>query len=125
MDGTEAREEELLRSKVLTALKDIACCDYRLGVGQLGLIQDVQVSEEGAVSVKVLPCCIFGMNRLVTSVREGLGRIEGITKAEVDVAWDQVWDRMSQEGKGMLQLDLKALAQKHGLKPWGSSSQKP
>ena len=44
------------------------------------------MSEEGAVSVKVLPCCIFGMNRLVTSVREGLGRIEGITKAEVDVA---------------------------------------
>lgn len=124
MSGTKGREEELLRSEVLKALKNIGCCDYRLGVGQLGLIQDVQVGKEGEVSVKVLPCCIFGMTRLVTSVKEGLGRIKAVTKVEVDVAWDQVWDRdhMSQEGKSVLQLDLKAMAEKHGLKGWGSSA---
>ena len=115
--------QQLLHDEVVEALKDIACCDQRLGVGQLGLIQDVSVDSERAVAVKVLPCCIFGMTRLVTSVKEGLGRIEGITKVEVDVAWDQVSrrDNMSPEGKGTVRLDLKALAAKYGLKAWGSS----
>ena len=122
MDGTREKSGELLRAEVLESLKDIGCCDYRFGVGQLGLVQDVQVNEERAVSVKVLPCCIFGMTRLVTSVKEGLEGIEGIAHLDVDVAWDQIGarDRMPQDGKQPLQLDLKALAQKHGLKAWGN-----
>jgi metal-sulfur cluster biosynthetic enzyme len=122
MDGTKGENEELLRTEVLESLKNIGCCDYRFGVGQLGLVQDVRVSEERAVSVKVLPCCIFGMTRLVTSVKEGLEGIEGIARVDVDVAWDQIGsrDRVPQDDKQPLRLDLKALAQKHGLKPWGN-----
>ncbi len=122
MDGTKGKNEELLRAEVLESLKNIGCCDYRFGVGQMGLVQDVRVSEERAVSVKVLPCCIFGMTRLVTSVKEGLEGIEGIARVDVDVAWDQIGsrDRVPQDDKQPLRLDLKALAQKHGLKPWGN-----
>ena len=117
-------EQRHLRSEVLEALKNIACCDYRLGVGQLGLVRDAEVTEGGVACVKVVPCCIFGMTRLVTSVEAGLRTIEGIKEVQVDVAWDQVWDRdrMSSEGRKMLQLDLKGLADRHGLKAWGSSS---
>ena len=119
-------KEQHLKNEVVEALKSVACCDQRLGVGQLGLIQDVGVDAERVVSVKVLPCCVFGMTRLVTSVKEGLGQIEGITNVEVEVAWDQVWrrDNISPDDKGPLQFDLKALAEKHGLKGWGSSQQK-
>ena len=122
MDGTKGKNEELLRTEVLESLKNIGCCDYRFGVGQMGLVQDVRVSEERAVSVKVLPCCIFGMTRLVTSVKEGLEGIEGIARVDVDVAWDQIGsrDRVPQDDKQPIRLDLKALAQKHGLKPWGN-----
>jgi metal-sulfur cluster biosynthetic enzyme len=123
MGETNGHDGGPLRAEVLNALKGIACCDFRLGVGQLGLVQDAQVSEDGAVSVKVLPCCIFGMTRLVTSVKEGLEKIEGATNVEVEVAWDHVWDRsrMSQEGRQTLQLDLKGMAEKQGLKAWGAS----
>ena len=118
----KGENEELLRTEVLESLKNIGCCDYRFGVGQMGLVQDVRVSEERAVSVKVLPCCIFGMTRLVTSVKEGLEGIEGIARVDVDVAWDQIGsrDRVPQDDKQPLRLDLKALAQKHGLKAWGN-----
>ena len=120
-------EEQALKSRVAEVLKNVACCDLRLGVGQLGLVQDVSVDAASGVSVKVLPCCIFGMTRLVTSVKESLGSIEGIAKVEVDVAWDQVWrrDSITPKSQGPLQLDLKALAEKHGLKSWASSQQKP
>ena len=123
MGETDGNDGGPLRAEVLNALKGIACCDYRLGVGEMGLVEDARVREDGTVSVKVVPCCIFGMTRLVTSVKEGLEKIEGTKNVEVDVAWDHVWDRsnMSQEGRQTLQLDLKGMAEKHGLKPWGAS----
>ena len=127
MAKEQEKGRDLLRSEVLEALEGVACCDFRVGVGQLGLVQDVQVSEDGVASVKVLPCCVFGMTKLVTSVKEGIAGIEGITEVEVDVAWDQIGNRelMSVDSSRLLGLDLKTLAEKQGLKAWGSSLQTP
>ena len=99
----------------------MGCCDARFGVGQLGLVHDVKVGEDGAVSVKVLPCCIFGMTRLVTSVKESLSELENVSSVEVDVAWDQIGKTgpAPQPGGKVLKLDLDTLTRKHGLKPWG------
>ena len=111
-----------LDEKVRDALQGVACCDVRFGVGQLGLVHDVQVEGEGAVSVKVLPCCIFGMTRLVTSVKESLAQVESVTSVEVDVAWDQIGRNkpVPQAGQQALKLDLQSLARKHGLKSWAA-----
>ena len=68
----------------------MGCCDARFGVGQLGLVHDVKVGEDGAVSVKVLPCCIFGMTRLVTSVKESLSELERWAP-ETFPAWKWTW----------------------------------
>jgi metal-sulfur cluster biosynthetic enzyme len=121
MSGPNGQPEELLEGRVREALQGVGCCDARFGVGQLGLVHDVQVKGEGAVSVKVLPCCIFGMTRLVTSVRESLAGLEDVTSVQVDVAWDQVGNRnpAPQADQQVLQLDLETLARKHGIKPWG------
>ncbi len=124
MNDSRHKEEEALKGQVYEALKSVGCCDYRFGVAQLGLVHDVQVDEERRVRVKVLPCCIFGMTRLVTSVQEGLAEIEGINRVDVDVAWDQMdqRSRVSQASGAVLQLNLEALAQEHGLKGWGSTA---
>lgn len=120
--GTEMMEAERLKGRVIDALKGIGCCDFRFGVGQMGLVEHVEVGDRGDVSVRVVPCCIFGMTRLVTSVKEGLRETQGITKLDVDVAWDRVGDRdrMSRDGASPLSLDLKGMAERHGLKAWGS-----
>ena len=107
--------------RVREALQSVGCCDARFGVGQLGLVHDVKVGEDGAVSVKVLPCCIFGMTRLVTSVKESLSELEDVASVEVEVAWDQIGKTspVPQPGRQALKLDLDTLTRKHGLKPWG------
>ena len=124
MSGPNGQPEKLLEATVREALQGVGCCDVRFGVGQLGLVHDVTVREEGTVSVKVLPCCIFGMTRLVTSVKESLAGLEDVTSVQVDVAWDQVGNRnpVPQADQQVLQLDLEALARKHGIKPWGQDN---
>ena len=111
--------DEPLEDRVREALQRVGCCDARFGVGQLGLVHNVKVEGEGAVSVKVLPCCIFGMTRLVTSVKESLSELEDVASVEVDVAWDQIGKTNLAPQSGSQTLDLKSLTRKHGLKPWG------
>ena len=119
-----ADSEDQLKDRVLEALRGVGCCDFRFNVDQLGLISEVQVSDDRAVLVKVLPCCIFGMTRLVTSVKEGLALVDGLDQVEVEVAWDQLGERTSMPaaGMGILQLNLDAMAKEHGLKGWADRS---
>ena len=111
--------DEPLEDRVREALQRVGCCDARFGVGQLGLVHNVKVEGEGAVSVKVLPCCIFGMTRLVTSVKQSLSELEDVASVEVDVAWDQIGKTNLAPQSGSQTLDLESLTRKHGLKPWG------
>ena len=124
MGDSEDNGAALIETKVREALKGVGCCDFRFSVGQLGLVHDVAVSHEGNVAVKVLPCCIFGMTRLVTSVKGSLVGLEGVTDVEVEVAWDQIGKRdlIPKADRQVLQLDLETLARDHGLKGWGSAS---
>ena len=111
--------DEPLEDRVREALQRVGCCDARFGVGQLGLVHNVKVEGAGAVSVKVLPCCIFGMTRLVTSVKQSLAELEDVASVEVDVAWDQIGKTNLAPQSGSQTLDLESLTRKHGLKPWG------
>lgn len=121
MDFPVEQPDGTLEDRVREALQDVGCCDARFGVGQLGLVHDVKVGGEGAVSVEVLPCCIFGMTRLVTAVKESLSELEGVTSVEVEVAWDQIGKTSlaPQSGSQRLKLDLESLSRKQGVKPWG------
>ena len=114
-----------LNEQVMESLKGAGCCDFRFSIEQLGLISDVQVANDGRVSVRVLPCCVFGMTRLVTSVKESLAAIEGVGKVDVEVAWDQLGERGLARPmvSAPLQMNLESQAREHGLKPWGAPSQ--
>ncbi len=123
MNGPEKRAQEALQAKVQKALQDVGCCDFRFGVGELGLVHEVQVKQQGEVSVKVLPCCIFGMTRLVTSVKENLTGLDGVDNVEVEVAWDQIGNRnpVPQSGPQALKLDLHAMARERGIRGWADT----
>jgi hypothetical protein len=70
---------------------------------ELGLIYDVQISDEGEAKVLMTlttPNCPVAES-LPMEVEEKVGEIEGITKSKVEITFEPEWekDMMSEEAK--------------------------
>lgn len=107
-----------VREELVETLRTVACCDRRVGVGELGLIEGVRVTEEGVARVEILPCCTYGMARLEHEVEREARTVTGVTDVDVDVAWDEAWDpERVAETVDDATPDIEDLAEEYGLEP--------
>ena len=85
----------LTKESVLEALKVVKDPEIRLGIVNMGLIYDANISEDGKeVAIKMTlttPMCPYGP-MLVDQVREVAQDMDGVETATVDVVWDPRWD---------------------------------
>ncbi|UCF81179.1 MAG: DUF59 domain-containing protein [Acidobacteriota bacterium] len=85
----------LTKESVLEALKVVKDPEIRLGIVDLGLIYDVDISEDGKeVTIKMTltsPMCPYGQV-LINQVREIAQGMEGVETATVYVVWEPLWD---------------------------------
>lgn len=111
-------DQQRVRDELVESLRTVACCDQRVGVGELGLVDGVTVSDDGVAHIEVLPCCTYGMARLEHEVEQEARTVTGVTKVDVEVAWDGVWDpaEMAETVEDATP-DIEDLAEKHDLEP--------
>ena len=108
MKLTDERIEEL-GGEVVKVLKTIYDPEIPVDIYELGLVYDVQLSDEGEARVLMTlttPNCPVAES-LPNEVQEKVGEIEGIVKASVEITFEPAWtkDMMSEEAKfelGML-----------------------
>ena len=96
--NTDAAAEEdqrpITKETILEALMPIQDPEIRIGVVDLGLIYDVEISEAKAVTVKMTlttPACPYG-EMLVAQVQKTAADFPGVTDAKVDLVWEPMWD---------------------------------
>ena len=92
-----------LGEEVIKVLKTIYDPEIPVDIYELGLIYDVQISDEGEAKVLMTlttPNCP-GAESLPMEVEEKVGEIEGITKSKVEITFEPEWekDMMSEEAK--------------------------
>ena len=92
-----------LGEEVIKVLKTIYDPEIPVDIYELGLIYDVQISDEGEAKVLMTlttPNCPVAES-LPMEVEEKVGEIEGITKSKVELTFEPEWekDRMSEEAK--------------------------
>ena len=92
-----------LGEEVIKVLKTIYDPEIPVDIYELGLIYDVQISDEGEAKVLMTlttPNCPVAES-LPMEVEEKVGEIEGITKSKVEITFEPEWekDRMSEEAK--------------------------
>ena len=92
-----------LGEEVIKVLKTIYDPEIPVDIYELGLIYDVQISDEGEAKVLMTlttPNCPVAES-LPMEVEEKVGEVEGITKSKVEITFEPEWekDMMSEEAK--------------------------
>ena len=98
-----------LKEKVITEIKKIYDPEIPVNIYELGLIYDIQVSDECDVKIKMTltsPNCPVAES-LPLEVEEKVEEIKEVRDAKVEITFDPPWDKsmMSEEAKlelGML-----------------------
>jgi metal-sulfur cluster biosynthetic enzyme len=76
--------------KALRAVKDP---ELNLNIIDLGLVYDIEASEDGDVRVKMTltsPGCPAG-GEILQGVREVASDLEGVRSVDVELVWDPYW----------------------------------
>lgn len=87
-------DKEALKGAVIEALRPIHDPEIRIGIVDLGLIYDIDISADAEVTVKMTlttPACPYG-EMLIGMAHRAAEQVEGVKKVEVVLVWDPVWD---------------------------------
>jgi len=95
-----------LREQVLEVLQDVYDPEIPLNIVDLGLIYDLQVSEEGAVSILMTltaPGCPVG-DLIAQEITDRVMALPGVKDVQVEFTFDPLWtpERISEEGREAL-----------------------
>jgi len=95
--------KEEIRRKVIEALKQVYDPEIPINVWDLGLIYDINVSDDGVVNIKMTltaPGCPLA-NMIAYRVYLAAQSVEGVKDVSVDVVFDPPWDptKMTPEGR--------------------------
>jgi len=103
---TESQREEI-KKKVIEALKGVYDPEIAVNIYDLGLIYEINVSEEGDVYIKMTltapGCPVAGM--IVAMAEETVKeKVKEAKSVRVDLVWDPPWtpEKVTPEGRKML-----------------------
>ena len=97
-----------LRDRVIDVIKTCYDPEIPVNIWELGLIYDVEVSESGAVAVRMTltsPACPVA-GSLPPEVEEKIRGIEGVTGATVEVVWEPTWSPALMSEAAKLELNM-------------------
>ena len=97
-----------LQASVVTALKSVYDPEIPVDIYELGLIYDVQISEDGDATVMMTlttPHCPVAES-LPQEVELRVLSVPGIRDAEVKLVWDPPWDPSKMSDEARLELGM-------------------
>ena len=82
------------KEQILEALQKVKDPEMNISLVDLGMIYDINIEPEGKVQVKMTlttAACPNG-EMLVAQVHKAVEETSGVTKTEIVLVWDPVWD---------------------------------
>ena len=84
----------VLRDHVIEVLRNVYDPEIPVNIFEMGLVYEVTAGDDGEVHILMTltsPMCPVAES-LPPEVEEKVGKIEGVTKATVEITWDPPWD---------------------------------
>ena len=97
-----------IENGVVEALKTVFDPEIPVNIYELGLVYDVDVQESGEVKISMTftsPACPVA-GSLPGEVQAKVEKVEGVTKAEIDLVWEPAWNPGLMSEAAKLQLGM-------------------
>jgi len=97
-----------LRERVEDALRQVYDPEIPVNIFELGLIYGIDVSEEGAVQIRMTltaPNCPAA-GAMPGEVESRVAAVEGVKEVTVELVWDPPWDQSRMSEAAKLELGL-------------------
>jgi FeS assembly SUF system protein len=94
METTTENETSDLQQKIVDAIKTCYDPEIPVDIYELGLIYNVDVSEEGRALITMTltsPMCPVAES-LPIEVEQRVAGVEGVSAATIDLVWEPPWD---------------------------------
>ena len=101
-------ETDNLRERVEDALRQVYDPEIPVNIFELGLIYGIDVSEEGAVQIRMTltaPSCPAA-GAMPGEVESRVAAVEGVKEVTVELVWDPPWDQSRMSEAAKLELGL-------------------
>lgn len=109
MDSKEKMTKSELEQKVITALKTVSDPEIPVNIYDLGLIYNLQISEENndicILMTLTTPNCPVAED-IPGQVQEAVSRVEGVGKVKVELTFEPPWDKDMLSEDALLELGL-------------------
>jgi FeS assembly SUF system protein len=102
-------DKEKMREKIIESLKGVYDPEIGLDIVNLGLIYDIDISEDGEVDIKMTlttPGCPLA-GSVEEAVKTVVSAIDEVKDVNVELVWDPPWNpsMMSEEAKQVLGIE--------------------
>jgi len=104
----ESINQTIVEAEILEALRTCFDPEIPVNIYELGLIYDVKVSSEGAVTIQMTltsPHCP-AVQSLPAEVESKIRAVSGVSDAKIDLVWDPPWDPSKMSEAARLQLGM-------------------
>jgi FeS assembly SUF system protein len=97
-----------LEAEIVRVLKNIFDPEIPVNIYDLGLIYEVDVNDNNAVTITMTltaPNCPMA-DDLIAEVHQGIKGIDGVKEVKVKLVFDPPWDKSMMSEEAMLELGL-------------------
>jgi len=102
------QQPEQIRSALVDVLKTVYDPEIPVDIWELGLIYDLDVDDDGAVSIRMTltsPMCPVA-ETLPPEVEAKARGVEGVSDVKLDVVWDPPWSPSMMSEAARLELNF-------------------
>ncbi|HEY7715718.1 MAG TPA: SUF system Fe-S cluster assembly protein [Candidatus Binatia bacterium] len=104
----DSLNETIIEAQVIEALRTCFDPEIPVNIYDMGLIYDVRVSTEGAVTIQMTltsPHCP-AVQSLPAEVETKVKGVPGVTDTKIDLVWEPPWDMSKMSEAARLQLGM-------------------
>lgn len=97
----------IVKNDIINALKKIYDPEIPVNIWDMGLIYDIDISDDGVVIKMTFtsPTCPM-MEELLAQVKDAVQQVAGEKTVRVDLVWNPPWDLSKMSDTARVELDL-------------------